>query len=89
MTRLLGKSGKYVLIDKLKEIMNINEGSWGHPWGSPKRVKIVEKTKMAKIHLIKGKSGNGIRNDMAFGHIMKSYAQRYNKGDHDNDNQQK
>ena len=55
MTRLLGKSGKYVLIDKLKEITNINEGSWGHPWGSPKRVKIANMAKMAKIHFFKGK----------------------------------
>ena len=39
MTKLLGKSRKYMLIHTIKEIMIIGEESWGHPWGSPKRMK--------------------------------------------------
>ena len=62
VTRLLGKPQKCMLKDTIKEIMIINEGLWGHPWGSPKRVKIVEKAKMAKIHFSREKSGIGIRN---------------------------
>ena len=39
MIKLLGKSRKYMLIHTIKEIMIIGEESWGHPWGSPKRMK--------------------------------------------------
>ena len=41
----MGKSENYMLKDTLKEIMIFNEGSWGHPRASPKRVKIAEKEK--------------------------------------------
>ena len=42
-----------MLKDTIKEIIFSNEGSWGDPWGSPMRVKIVEKAKIAKIHFFK------------------------------------
>ena len=48
MTRLLGKSQKYMLKDTIKKIMINNKGVIGLPLGSPKRVIMVEKAKMAK-----------------------------------------
>ena len=83
ITRLLGKSHKYMRKLILKEILIIGEESWGHTWGSPKRVKMVKKTKMAKIQFIKGRSGNGGGSDKTFGEASKIYAERYNYGDYD------
>ena len=65
---------KYMLIHTIKEIMIIGEESWGHTWGSLKRVKMVKKTKMAKVQFIKGKSKNGEGSDKTFGEASKMYA---------------
>ena len=51
----MGKSENYMLKDILREIMIFNEGSWGHPRASPKRVKIAEKEKWQKILFFQGK----------------------------------
>ena len=53
MTRLLGKSQKYMLKDTIKRIMINNKGVIGLPLSSPKRVIMVEKAKMANIHFYK------------------------------------
>ena len=53
MTRLLGKSQKYMLKDTIEKIMINNKGVIGLPFGSLKRVIMVEKAKMAKIHFFK------------------------------------
>ena len=53
MTRLLGKSQKYMLKYTIKRIMINNKGVIGLPLGSPKRVIMVEKAKMTKIHFFK------------------------------------
>ena len=74
MTRLLGKSQKYMLKDTIKKIMINNKGVIGLPLGSPKRVIMVEKAKMAKIHFFKWKSGDGIKIDIAIGQVRKLHA---------------
>ena len=82
MTKLLGKSPKYMLIHTIKEIMIIGE-VMGSRMGLAKEDEMVKRTKMAKIQLTKGKSQNGSGNDEAFGEVSKTYDERYNKEDHD------
>ena len=60
--------------------MIVDEGPWGHPWGSPKRAKT---TKMAKIHFLMGISGNGKVIDGPLGKVKKIHIEIYNIGDHD------
>ena len=47
---------KYMLIYTIKEVKIFDEGSWGHPWASPKWAKTAE---MANIDLFMEKSVNG------------------------------
>ena len=62
-----------MLKDTLREIMIFNEGSWGHPRASPKSEN-SGKGEMAKFLFFKGKSRNGMRNDMAFVQVIQSLA---------------
>ena len=55
----------------------------GSPKGLTKESENSGKGEMAKILFFNGKSRNGMRNDMAFVQVIKSYALTHNDKDYD------